>query len=54
MNRKPPSTPKSFERSKRDVEPRSMKEGSAREEAYDRRQAKPAGKVPAARSKRAC
>ena len=30
-----------FERSKRDVEPRGMREGSPREEAYDRQQMGP-------------
>ena len=31
---------KPFEKSKRDVEPKGMKEGSKKEEAFDRRQAK--------------
>lgn len=35
MAKKPP-----FEKSKKDVEPKGMKEGSKREEAYDRMQAK--------------
>lgn len=41
MKAKPtPKLPAAFERSGKDKEPRGMKEGSAKEEAYDRRQMK--------------
>lgn len=47
-----------FEKSKRDVEPKGMKEGSRREEALDRKQAKakpmPFAKGGAVKGKRGC
>ena len=36
----PGSKPKGFEQSKKDKEPKGMKEGSKKEEAFDRKQAK--------------
>lgn len=47
-----------FEKSKRDVEPKGMKEGSRREEAQDKKQAKgkpmPFAKGGAVKGKRGC
>jgi hypothetical protein len=44
--------PVPFEKSKRDVEPKGMREGSKREEALDRKQAK--SKVPSFLKKAKC
>lgn len=43
--------PMPFEKSKRDMEPRGMREGSKREEAYDGKQ-KAKGKMPPAKMMR--
>mgnify|MGYP001168821543 CR=1 FL=1 len=47
-----------FEKSKRDVEPKGMKEGSRREEALDKKQSKgkpmPFAKGGAVKGKRGC